>query len=87
MKPYDIRSVEYVCKVCDFKGGGKFMCYNCGCEVPDDPMGQGNAGADKDGKSITNKTFEVAAKSQGMSIEDAKRNTYEFLKKELEKNG
>jgi len=63
------------------------MCYNCGCAMPDDPMGQGDAGANPNGKSITNKTFEVAAKSQGMSIEDAKRNTYGLLKKELEKNG
>jgi len=55
--------------------------------MPDDAMGQGDAGVDPNGKSITNKTFETAAKSQGMSIEDAKRNTYELLKKELEKNG
>lgn len=63
------------------------MCYNCGCGMPDDAMGQGNAGVDLNGKSITNKTFEVAAKSQGMSIEDAKKYTLELLKKELEKNG
>lgn len=61
------------------------MCYNCGCGMPGDAMGQGDAGAEPNGKSITNKTFEQAAKSQGMSIEDAKKNTYELLKKELEK--
>lgn len=59
------------------------MCYNCGCQLPDDAMGQGNAGIDKDGKSITNKTFQEAGKSQGMTITDAKKNTYNLLKKEL----
>lgn len=59
------------------------MCYNCGCEMPDDAMGQGNAGVDANGKSITNKTFEEAAKSQGMTITDTKKNTYNLLKKEL----
>ena len=59
------------------------MCYNCGCEMPDDPMGMGNAGLDANGKSITNKTFEVAAKSQGMSIQDAKKNTLKLLREEL----
>ena len=49
----------------------------------DDPMGQGDAGVEPNGKSITNKTFEVAAKSQGMSIKDVKKNTYNLLKKEL----
>ena len=59
------------------------MCYNCGCEMTDDAMGQGNAGVDDGGKSITNKTFEVAAESQGMSVQDVKKNTYNLLKKEL----
>jgi len=59
------------------------MCYNCGCEMPDDAMGQGNAGVDSNGKSITHKTFEQAAKSQGMTVGDAKKNTYNLLKKEL----
>ncbi|MBI4097381.1 MAG: hypothetical protein HY428_03120 [Candidatus Levybacteria bacterium] len=59
------------------------MCYNCGCGLPDDDMGQGNAGVDPNGKSITNKTFVEAAKSQGMSVEDAKREALKLLKKEL----
>lgn len=59
------------------------MCYNCGCGMPDDAMGQGDAGVEPNGKSITNKTFEEAAKSQGMSIQDVKKNTYNLLKKEL----
>ena len=51
--------------------------------MTDDAMGQGNAGVDDGGKSITNKTFEVAAESQGMSVQDVKKNTYNLLKKEL----
>lgn len=51
--------------------------------MPDDDMGQGNAGVDPNGKSITNKTFEEAAKSQGMSVADAKKETLKLLKQEL----
>jgi len=59
-----------------------FMCFNCGCGLPDDDMGQGHAGHDH-GKSITNETFKIAAESQGMSVEEAKKNTLALLKKEL----
>lgn len=59
------------------------MCYNCGCGIPDDDMGQGSAGVDPNGKSITNKTFKAAADSQGMGEEDAKKYTLELLKKQL----
>jgi hypothetical protein len=34
-------------------------------------------------ESITNATFEAAAKAEGQPVEMAKRNTYELLKKEL----
>lgn len=56
------------------------MCYNCGCGMPDDDMGQGNMGVDPNGKSITNKSFKVAADSQGMSEEEAKKETLKLLK-------
>ncbi len=51
------------------------MCINCGCGSP-------NAG---DKPLITNKTFEEAAKAANQTPEEAKRNVYEYLKKELEK--
>ncbi len=51
------------------------MCINCGCGAPD-------AGGPP---FITNKTFEEAAKAVGQSVEEAKKNVYEYLKKELEK--
>jgi hypothetical protein len=51
------------------------MCYNCGCQMPDNEMG--------DPKNITNKTFEEAAKAAGQSPEEAKQNTLELLLKTL----
>ncbi len=62
------------------------MCYNCGCGMPNDDMGAGNAGVDPNGKSITDKTFEEAAKSQGMSEEESKKETLKMLKKELKED-
>lgn len=59
------------------------MCYNCGCGLPDDDMGKGHAGVDPGGTSITNKTFQAAAKGEGTSEEDAKKNALELLQKVL----
>ncbi|HWC02309.1 MAG TPA: hypothetical protein VHF87_06035 [Methylomirabilota bacterium] len=51
------------------------MCYNCGCKMPDNDMG--------DPKNITNKTFKEAAEAAGQSVEEAKRNTLELLERSL----
>ena len=51
------------------------MCYNCGCEMPDNDMG--------DPKNITNKTFEEAANAAGQSPDEAKKNVLRLLKKVL----
>lgn len=51
------------------------MCYNCGCGMPDDDMGNP--------KNITNKTFEEAAKASGQTVEQAKKEALELLKKQL----
>ncbi len=51
------------------------MCINCGCGNP-------NAG---DAPLIANKTFEEAAKATGQSVEETKKNVFEYLKKEIEK--
>ncbi len=53
------------------------MCYNCGCGLPDNDMG--NPG------NITDKTFEEAAKASRQSVKEAKRNTLELLRIVLEK--
>jgi len=51
------------------------MCYNCGCQMPDNDMG--------DPKNITNTTFNEASKAAGQSAEEAKKNTLELLQKTL----
>lgn len=51
------------------------MCYNCGCQMPDNDMGNP--------KNITEKTFEEAAKAIGQSVEQAKKNVLVLLKKLL----
>ena len=54
----------------------EIMCYNCGCEMPDNDMGNP--------KNITNKTFEEAAKAADQPVDEAKRNTLELLKSQIE---
>lgn len=51
------------------------MCYNCGCGIADDDMG--------DPKNITTKTFEEAAKASGQSVEEAKKQALQLLKDEV----
>lgn len=47
--------------------------------VSDNDMRKGHAGVDPEGKAITNKTFEAAAKSQDMDIDEARKNTLSLL--------
>ena len=51
--------------------------------MPDNPMGAGHAGAEPEGKSITNKTFDQAGKSMEQTTDEAKRNALDLLKKVL----
>ncbi len=51
------------------------MCYNCGCQMPNNDMGNQ--------KNITNKTFEEAAKAIGQSVKESKKNALELLEKVL----
>lgn len=53
--------------------------------MPNDDMGQGHMGVDPNGKSITDETFKVAAASQGMTPEEAKKETLKLLQKIIEK--
>lgn len=63
------------------------MCYNCGCGRPNDDHGKGHAGAEANGKAITNKTFSAAAKAFGMDAEEARQNTLDLLEEqELEES-
>lgn len=51
------------------------MCYNCGCDNPDDNMGNSD--------NITSATFEKAAKAWGQTKEGAMKNTLNLLTKKL----
>ena len=51
------------------------MCYNCGCQMPNNDMG-------KD-ENITNSTFQAAAEAMGLSVEESRRNALELLEKVL----
>lgn len=51
------------------------MCYNCGCQMPNNDMGKT--------ENITNETFEKAADAMGMSIKESKKNALELLEKVL----
>ena len=51
------------------------MCYNCGCQMPNNDMGNQ--------KNITNKTFEEAAEAMGQSVKKSKKNALELLEKVL----
>lgn len=59
------------------------MCYNCGCQKPDDDMGRGKIS--QNGESLTDDDFQYLADKWGMKIEASKKNTYELLKKQYEK--
>jgi hypothetical protein len=51
------------------------MCYNCGCGMPNNDMGNP--------ENITNKTFDTAAEAMDQSVNDAKKNARELLEKVL----
>ena len=51
------------------------MCYNCGCQLPNNDMGKE--------ENITNKTFEQAAEAMGLSVRESKQNALELLQKVL----
>ncbi len=52
------------------------MCYNCGCNMPDDDMGNPD--------NITSETIRKAAKASGQTEEEAKKNMLDLLKHELD---
>ena len=51
------------------------MCYNCGCQMPNNDMGME--------ENITNATFAAAAEAMGLSEKESKQNALELLKKVL----
>ena len=59
------------------------MCYNCGCQLPNDDMGKGKV--TEGGGSLTEDDLKKMAEKWGMSLEQTKQNIYDLLKNELEK--
>ena len=51
------------------------MCYNCGCGMPNNDMGNP--------KNITSKNFEEAAAAMGQSVKDAQKNAHRLLERVL----
>ena len=51
------------------------MCYNCGCQMPNNDMGRV--------ENITNATFASAAEAMEMTAEESKRNALQLLEKVL----
>ncbi len=54
------------------------MCYNCGCGMTDDNMGNQD--------NITNQSINKAAKASGQSKKEALKNIIEAAQKELQKS-
>lgn len=51
------------------------MCYNCGCQMPNNDMGKE--------ENITNKTFGAAAGAMGLTPKESKQNALALLEKVL----
>lgn len=57
------------------------MCYNCGCQMPNDDLGKGHMGVDPNGKAITTKSIQAAADAFGESFDEALDNIIELAQK------
>lgn len=53
------------------------MCYNCGCGMPEDDMGNPD--------NITEDKIKKAAEASGTTLEEAKKNMLEMLQKQVGK--
>ncbi len=56
------------------------MCYNCGCGMPNDPMGKGKVS--EGGGSLTEDDIKHMADKWGMSVAQAKKNMLQMLQKQ-----
>ncbi len=59
------------------------MCYNCGCEQPNDDMGKGKLS--EGGGSLTEDDFKHMADKWGMTVEETKKNVLTLLEKQAKK--
>ncbi len=57
------------------------MCYNCGCGIPNDPMGKKRVS--EGGASLTEEDIEKMAKGWDMGVTETKKNIRDMLVKQL----
>lgn len=57
------------------------MCFNCGCGIPNDPMGKKRVR--EGGGSLTEDDIKGMAEDWDMSVEETKRNILDLLTKQL----
>lgn len=57
------------------------MCYNCGCQMPNDHMGKGKIS--EGGGSLTEDDLKLVAEKWKMKLEDVKKNILAELKKQV----
>ncbi len=57
------------------------MCYNCGCGLPNDPMGKGKL--EDGGGSLVEDDIKHMAEKWGMSVEETKKNMLDMLQKQV----
>ncbi|HET7098960.1 MAG TPA: hypothetical protein VFI61_01855 [Patescibacteria group bacterium] len=55
------------------------MCFNCGCGIPNDPMGKKRVS--EGGPSLTEEDIVKMAKGWNMSVEDTKKEMIRMLTK------
>ena len=58
------------------------MCYNCGCQIPEDDMGKGSLR--KGGYSLVEQDIKDMSEEWGMSVKDTKKTMIELLQKTLQ---
>ncbi|QQG41202.1 MAG: hypothetical protein HYV90_03420 [Candidatus Woesebacteria bacterium] len=59
------------------------MCYNCGCGLPNDPMGKKTVS--EGGPSLVEDDIKKMSEGWGMSVEESKKNMLEMLQKQIGK--
>lgn len=57
------------------------MCYNCGCGLPNDPMGKKKVS--EGGPSLVEDDFKKMAEGWGMSLEDTKKEVLKSLQRQM----
>lgn len=57
------------------------MCFNCGCGIPNDPMGKGKV--TEGGASLTEDDIKIMSEKWGISVDESKKNILDLLSSQL----